>query len=58
MRLDGSSDSRLVGRPDVLRATASAMRTTTGQPSPINNLFEPVMFAAAYWLYSGTWPEM
>ncbi|SKU51614.1 Uncharacterised protein [Mycobacteroides abscessus subsp. abscessus] len=54
MRLDGSNESRLTGWPDVLRATANARRTTTGHPRPINKRFDPVMFAAAYWVYSGT----
>ena len=57
-RLLGSSSNPSSLRPDFRRATSTLTKTTTGHPRPISNRFEPVMFAAAYWVYSGRWPAV
>ena len=53
-----SSTSARTVRPDRRDATHSAMITTTGQPSPSRSRLAPVMFAAAYCTYSGSWPAV
>lgn len=58
IRLTGRSVSPAGFSAPARRATRTPINATTGQPSPINSRFDPVMLAEAYWVHSEWWPDM